>query len=139
MVKAKVEPTKNLVVVEEDIYDATFEGVEEAVIKLPDGTEREVWQWNFNIEYEGETVTIQGVTTRRFTPRSKAYKWLSAIAGREFEVGEEIDFDEFIGQPCRIIVENKELRNGGEISRVVDVKRARKKRKVKKKEAEDEE
>lgn len=72
-------------------------------------------RWKFIVsggEWEGKE--IQGQTSTNFVahPGCKAYNWATAISGRTFEEGEELDTDELIGLPCRIITAQKTGKDG---------------------------
>jgi len=125
--------------IEEGVYPAKFVGIEQREIETERG-KREVFIWTFEVEADDETVEIQGITsTKVSTGRnpSKAYNWLCAIAGKKIEPDEEIDTDDLVGNECVVIVENREV-GETEVSRVVDVKKARaKKSKAKKKKTEE--
>jgi len=126
--------------IEEGVYPAKFVDIETRELETDRG-KREVFIWTFEVETEDETVEIQGITSTKISTGrnpSKAYNWLSAIVGRKLEPDEEIDTDELKGRECVVIVENREV-GETEVSRVVDVKKARaKKSKAKKKKAEEE-
>jgi hypothetical protein len=80
----------------------TFEWNNEEVKKL---------NWFFLVTDEGpwKGKEIRGDTSTAFTahPNCKAYNWVQAITGRAYEDGEELDTDELIGLPCRIIIQHK--------------------------------
>lgn len=127
--------------VEEGLYTAKFVGYDQRTItvRTKNGEEeREIIVWRFKVtELEDEPI-LEGVSSTRFSPRAKAYKWVSAMLGRSPAVGEEIDLDDLIGSEVLIRVVNKPLRSGGFVSRVDDVLPAKKKKRTKKKKVEEE-
>jgi hypothetical protein len=84
------------------------------------------FRWSFAITDEGpwKGKSIQGDTSRNFTahPNCRAYNWIHALTGREYPPGEEMDTDDVIGLPARIIIEHKPNKKDGRIwMRVKDV------------------
>lgn len=79
------------------------------------GQDIEKLRWKFVVsdgEWEGKE--IQGQTSTNFVahPGCKAYNWATAISGKAYEEGEELETDELIGLPCRIITAQKEGKDG---------------------------
>jgi len=119
--KVRVEESGGLPLIEEGVYTAWFKGVEQRTINVK-GEDRDILSWKFLVDADGEKVELEGISSAKTTTKSKAYKWISAILGRKPKVGEEIDFDDLIGLPCSVMVENKKMKNGdGEYSRVAEV------------------
>jgi len=128
-IKVKVEESKGFAEIEDGMYEAKLVEIEETT--LPEWGER--WRWWFEVETEDEeTVKVAGLTSRKFSDRSKAYKWFSALTGREPEIGEEVDLDEAVGNECLVEVKNKPGQGGAVFPNVVDVKPVPKKSKKKK-------
>jgi hypothetical protein len=81
----------------ENIYPATVEKLE-----LSTGVYGEFFQWSFSVKKKGVPVTVTGLTSTVFNPKSKFYRWSSAVTGKEFQDGEELDTDMLHGAPCRV-------------------------------------
>ena len=102
------------------------------------------WRWIFRVldaETEnGEAPLVSGVTSQRLSTRSKAYSWISALLGRNLKGGETIDLDTLVGKKAQVEIRNRRMRDGTEVSNVVDVKPLprRKARRAKKKSEEEE-
>ena len=102
------------------------------------------WRWIFRVldaETEnGEAPLVSGVTSQRLSTRSKAYAWISALLGRNLKGGETIDLDTLVGKKAQVEIRNRRMRDGTEVSNVVDVKPLprRKARRAKKKSEEEE-
>lgn len=102
-------------------------------------------RWIFGVfeeeDEDGEVPEVSGITSIRFSEKSKAYGWASALLGYQPEVGEEVDLDDLIGLQGLGELKTGALRDGTEISNLVDLKPlpARKKKKGKRKPAEEEE
>jgi hypothetical protein len=84
------------------------------------------FRWSFAITDEGpwKGKSIQGDTSRNFTahPNCRAYNWIHALTGRGYPPGEEMDTDDVIGLPARIIIEHKPNKKDGRVwMRVKDV------------------
>ena len=98
-------------------------------------------RWIFSVfeeeDEEGETPEVSGITSIRFSAKSKAYKWASALLGYEPDVGEEIDLDDLVGERGLGELKTGMLRDGTEISNLDDLKPLPKK--VKKPAVEEEE
>lgn len=84
------------------------------------------FRWNFvvslqNSDWDGKE--IRGETSTNFTnhPNCKAMNWAMALTGREFENGEELDTDEMIGLPCKVLIKHKPDREGRPWMRVDSV------------------
>jgi hypothetical protein len=97
----------------EGIYPATVEKLEPQ-----NGTYGDYIQWNFSLMSRGKAVTVTGLTSMTFNPKSKFYKWASAIVGKQFKEEEELDTDQLHGAPCRVYLIVKELDGGGSINQV---------------------
>jgi len=114
MVEAEVTaPAFSLI--DEGEYEATFDSIDEIETRFGKS-----WRWQFNVFKDKDIYTVSGITSAKLSIKSKAYRWLKNILGRELKVGEKIDFDELRGQGCRVIIENRQGRMG-EISNVIDV------------------
>jgi hypothetical protein len=115
-------------VVREGTYIATLEAIREGTLNW-NGEERPVFRWFFRIldrkleTDDGRTIypVVEGLTSNKFSTRSNAYKWFSALTGRRPAVGEEVELEEAIGGLAQIVVKNKTSRNGRTYSRVVEV------------------
>ena len=83
--------------------NAVEEGVYPAVVTKLDLKETEAGDtfriWHFDVTAEGETKKITAASSLMLGPKSKAYKWISAILGRRPEPGEKI---EVVGYPCQV-------------------------------------
>lgn len=88
--------------VEEGTYEADFDGVEEG----PEGQFGPSIRWNFTAYVEGEPEKVNGLTSTSTSTKSKGYEWLTAVMGRQPEVGEAIDFDSLKGSRCKVLVED---------------------------------
>ena len=83
------------------------------------------WRWIFRItdaETENGEPLVSGVTSQRVSTRSKAYSWISALLGRNLKGGETIDLDSLVGKKAQVEIRNRRMRDGTEVSNVVDVK-----------------
>ena len=87
----------------DNLYPAKFAGVEENESdKFGDG-----YRWKFKVTVEDEVIELDKITwSRSMGPKSNNRKFLSAIAGRQIEVGETIDTDDLIGRSCRVMIKN---------------------------------
>jgi hypothetical protein len=55
--------------------------------------------WTFDVTADGEVKKITASSSLMLGPKSKAYKWVSALLGRRPEPGEKI---EVVGYPCQL-------------------------------------
>ena len=116
MVKAQVE-TKELPHVEDGVYDAIFQEVEEIDTKFG-----KKWRWVFRIPRPDGFVDVSGLTSPTFSRKGKAYKWACAIAKKTYKEGEEIDTDNLRGR--HVLIETATVPYGDTvISNVVNVMR----------------
>lgn len=84
-------------------YPATFDGLEKK-------TSREgvpFWVWKFGIATSDSRVEVSGASSEKTGPKSKAYKWLTALLGRRPEPGESLG-DNLVGKACLLVVEQDE-------------------------------
>ena len=82
------------------VYNATFEGIEAG--HNENGT---YWLWRFKAQDgDGAYKDITATSSPRITARTKAAKWLQAIAGMALEVGADVDFGALVGTPVQIMV-----------------------------------
>lgn len=74
--------------------------------------------WKFEVTEPGDWqgYKINGSTTQNFTlhEKCKLMQWASALLGRVFEVGDQLDTDDLIGLPCRILIEWQPDKNDDE-------------------------
>lgn len=102
-------------------YLARVKAIKDGTLRYR-GEEREIWRWYFEIldeNYSG--TTVEGITSRRFTTRSKAYKWWSSATGHKPRPGEEVELEDALGGIVQITVENRVSQSGRQYSRVTDV------------------
>jgi len=92
-------------------------------IKVIDTKYGKAFRWIFEVEYNGEKVEVGGITTTRFCPGSKAYKWFSVLTGKEPKVGEKVNLLEAIDCECIVVVRDRQGRNTV-FSNVIDIKPA---------------
>lgn len=64
-------------------------------------------RWNFTLKLpDGAFTTLTAVSSRSSGPKSKAYKWASAILGRNPKAGEQLDLS---GKQCQLhVIVNEE-------------------------------
>lgn len=111
---------------ENELVHARLSNVEEHEFTWDNETV-EKFKWTFIItdpeagDWDGKDV--YGDTSRTFTahPNCKAYAWVKAITGRAYEQGEELDTDDLIGMPCRIMIMHKGDKQGRTWMRVKEV------------------
>ena len=65
----------------------------------------------------GSDIFVSGLCSKRLTPRSKLYDWLCILNGCNFDIGDSVDPEEFIGHKVELVVENSES-NGRTYSNV---------------------
>lgn len=70
-----------------------------------------VFNFNFQILDAPEEATftnISAFTDRKVAIGLKTYKWFVALnKGKDLDLGQEIDTDDFIGKQCTLVIENK--------------------------------
>lgn len=84
-------------------YPATFDGLEKKMSR--DGVP--FWVWKFAIATSDSRVEVSGASSEKTGPKSKAYKWLTALLGRRPEPGESLG-DNLVGKSCLLVVEQDE-------------------------------
>lgn len=102
-------------------YDATFKAIESKQSSY-DGENRSYWLWTFEIDNDGEPVNQTGTSSTKFSSKSKAYAWASALLRRGPTPDETIDFDELVGLPCRLILDLDEKGEYNVIEKVLPAK-----------------
>ena len=97
---------------ENEIVNARVGGVEPNEFTY-NGEEVKKLRWTFVID-EPEMAqhhgnNVWGDTSQAFVshPNCKAYNWTAAITGRQYDSGEELDTDDLLGMPCRIMIMHK--------------------------------
>lgn len=132
-----VDEAGGLSLLDEGMYPAELLEIKDIETEYGDSL-----RWIFGIEgeetEEGEMPEVSGITSRRMSEKSKAFGWSSALSGIIPEVGDEVDLDDLIGMMGQVELKTGSLRDGTEVSNVIDVKSLPKKKKGKKKPAEDE-
>jgi len=134
----EVEEQAGVVRIDEGVYPARLVKIERRQIETKDGDKRDVLFWTFKVRTREGPVELQGLTSTKISTGinpSKAYRWACVLLGRELKVGEKFTEDDLVGKECLAIVEDRKT-SVGVVSRVVDIKKARK---VSKKAVEEEE
>lgn len=98
---------------DQTILNAKLSGIEPFSFdyKEDDGSTAtaDAYRWIFEVTEAGQWNgwKLRGKTSQKFSNHEscRAMNWLVAIAGREFEIDEELETEDFYGYPCRIIVE----------------------------------
>jgi hypothetical protein len=83
-------------------YSARLLGVEQAY-KEQTGAHFLRWKWEATTP-EGDLVTVSDLSSLKFGPKAKARAWVEGMLGRSMAIGEEIDPDDLIDTPCRLVV-----------------------------------
>ena len=104
----EVKESFELVRVDEDVYDAELT----KLVKLPNVTvEREgkeeivdMLKWTFTTP---DGIEIDGTSSVKFTPKSKAYGWATKLLGKEPEIGQSLGPKALVGKSCKIVVKDK--------------------------------
>lgn len=106
----EIEATEGFdpVLVPEDVYVAKLTGmrlVKDVEVER-DGVKQKVdmLEWDFTLP---DGVIIQGTSTPKFTPKSKAMQWAISL-GVEIESGDTVSGKDLIGKSCQIVVKTKE-------------------------------
>jgi hypothetical protein len=61
------------------------------------------WKWQATTP-EGELVTVSDLSSLKFGPKAKARAWVEGMLGRSLAIGEEIEPDDLVDTPCRLVV-----------------------------------
>jgi Arc/MetJ family transcription regulator len=104
----EVAESFELVHIDEDVYDAELT----KLVKLLDvEVEREgavekvdMLKWTFTTP---DGIEIDGTSSVKFTPKSKAYGWATKLLGKEPEIGQSLGPKELVGNACKIVVKDK--------------------------------
>ena len=102
----------------EDVYEAEVVSITDKPTKYG-----EALNWEFILLDEGvEDRKAWGMTSKNLVPldRCKLYAWAKTI-GIELQEGEDLDTDDILGRPCRVLTENYEGTDGITRSRVKEV------------------
>jgi hypothetical protein len=86
-------------------------------------------RWDFVVIDEGpwKGKTIFGDTSTNFTnhPNCKAFNWVTSLTGRQYAEGEDLDTDDLLSLPCRIMIGHKPDKGGNIWMRAKEVLPAR--------------
>ena len=104
----EVKESFELIRVDEDVYDADLT----KLVKLPsvkverEGNVEEVdmLKWQFTTP---DGIEIDGTSSCKFTPKSKAYGWATKLLGKEPEIGQALGPKQLVGKACKIVVKDK--------------------------------
>jgi hypothetical protein len=89
-------------VVPPETYPARFVGVEQA---HSEQSSRYYLRWEWDVTTsEGDLLTVSDLSSLKFGPKAKARAWVEGMLGRSMETGEEIDLDDLVDTPCRLVV-----------------------------------
>lgn len=102
------------------IYDAIVTQITETQIKdFDDPTKmKPMFRWVFEIVGKEKTITLEGLTSVSFNPKSKFYEWAKAVLLTEPPI--ELETDDLLHKPCKVQVEDRE-RDGSKYSAVKTV------------------
>lgn len=90
------------------IYDAVLVEIREGEIKDFDNPalKKKVYFWVFEIAGRERTVTLGGMTSPSFNPKSKLYEWAKNILGTE--PPQEMETEHLYFKPCKVQVDDRE-------------------------------
>ncbi len=125
MVKLKgSSPDDFELIPEHDIVSARLQDVTMRTFTW-DGEEVEKLKWTVVITDPGpwQGKELFGDTSTNFTvhPNCKAYNWAKALTGKSYDNGEELDTDDLLGLPCRVMIGHKKDKGGTTWMRVREV------------------
>jgi hypothetical protein len=112
----EVEEGAGLAYIPAGTYPATLAEIEDVETEFGDSL-----RWIFDVEADEETVQLSGITSQKFSLKSKSYEWASALLGEAPDVGDEVDLEELYELPCMVEVKDAHLRDGTDISNIVGV------------------
>jgi len=121
-----VEESTGVTLMDEGVYRGRLEEIRDIETEWGDSL-----RWIFALPEEEEEPLVSGITSRKMSERSKAFKWSGALLGEPLEVGDEVDLDELTGLEADVVLKTGELRDGTEVSNVVDVLPLKRKKKEK--------
>jgi len=113
-----VDEAAGLSLLDEGMYPVELVEIVDIETDYGDG-----WRWIFDVLEEEEETLVSGITSQRMSEKSKSYGWAAALLGKKPDIGDEIDLDELIGLRGNAELKTKELRDGTEVSNVVDIKK----------------
>jgi len=94
--------------IEEGVYPAILTKLERvAGTNFDTGDPEDFMSWHFSVKNGGETVELRGNTSMATGPASKAYKWATALLGRERMSRTNLKLnvrDELVGAACSVEV-----------------------------------
>ena len=94
-------------------------------------------RWIFEVYDEEEVVEVSGITSTKFSSRSKGFAWYSALGGKVTDG--KIRIKDVIGNEALVEIKQRVGRDGTtKFSNIVDVKPLPKKKKKKKSDEEEE-
>jgi len=94
-------------------------------------------RWIFEVYDEEEVVEVSGITSKKFSSRSKGFAWYSALGGKVTD--SKIRIKDVIGNEALVEIKQRVGRDGtSKFSNIVDVKPLPKKKKKKKSDEEEE-
>ena len=98
-------------------YKATFVMLEDYASQSGDA----LYRWAFDIKTRnGGHVSLTGLSSQSFGPKSKARRWAGCITGAPLADGEMFDSDAHAGQPVELVVSIVD-RDGVNYNRLDDV------------------
>jgi hypothetical protein len=108
---------------DEDVYLAKIVSIDEAVPKAGGDP---YLQWHFLVKdaavggvVQVEPGKIMGMTSLKLSKGSTFDKWATILLGRQIEIDEDIDTDDFVGKPVRIVVKNVPNKKTGDMQNKV--------------------
>jgi len=108
--------------VEDGTYPANLIALDDKPVPDRDNPEDtmtlRIWKFGLDaLDSDGNPAEVEGVSSTALGPRSKAYKWISALLGRKLENGELITREMLLGRECLVTV----AQNDNGYSKVIEV------------------
>ncbi len=102
---------KQVIDIEAGVYQAVVEGVE------PDSGSfgeqiRFVFEVDGKVDGDGQPLKLWAWASQKLNPRTKSWKWVKAITGREPVKGQVYDLEALTGNRCGLLVVREETDEG---------------------------
>jgi len=88
--------------IKDGTYDAKFSHMEAEPSKYGD-----IVRWYFDIEYNGDIIQMDAISSAKFTPATKGWRWYENISGKPLKVGVKISDRAIAQNPCKVVIQHK--------------------------------
>jgi hypothetical protein len=106
-------PYKEYKVIDEGVYAARIASAEPV-----EGQYGQQIKFSFDVLDADEETSLLGWASAKLTPKTKLFEWAKAAMGDQFEPGQDLNIDDFVGRKVQLVVARRLSADGSEFNKV---------------------